>query len=127
MTRCASLLACNERRFDNDAPAGKNKAEAAMMEVERKADRERVNSAVYNFGDKPQRVCARFLWKLSIMGKHAVRCQRKERAYKSNKAAASSSDTRPSETGSISSPTSSKALAGAKNAYKSSDVFSPRL
>ena len=35
-----------------------------MMEVDRKAERERVNSAVYNRGERPQRVCARFWWKL---------------------------------------------------------------
>lgn len=35
------------------------RAEAAHIDVKRKADRERVNDAVYKTGSRPQRVCAR--------------------------------------------------------------------
>lgn len=60
MTLCASVLTWLDNRLDKAAAEGMNSAEAAMTDVQRKAERVRVNETLWILGSRPHRVCARF-------------------------------------------------------------------
>ena len=59
ITRCAKFLQCTESLFDRAAVDGRKSADAARIEVKRKADRIRTKLAVWTMGSSPHLVCER--------------------------------------------------------------------
>lgn len=59
MTRSASFWRCRESRLCRASSEGENSADAAVIEVKRKAERLRTKSTVCKTGSIPHLVCAR--------------------------------------------------------------------
>jgi hypothetical protein len=60
MTRCAKFLQCTESLFDSAAVDGRKRADAAKIEVKRKAERARTKATVCTFGSRPHLVWDKF-------------------------------------------------------------------
>lgn len=60
ITRCAKFLQCAESLFDSAAVDGRKRADAAKIEVKRKAERDRTKATVCTFGSRPHLVWDKF-------------------------------------------------------------------